>query len=173
MKHLLFALLCVAVLPIKAQTSTSGLVRLSNSEMVDSLHRIESQMQTIQDKINRMSGVANSKSVDSLYICKWELNNKRIQLIQAHENDLGLDYHLTSASNFVRKAYTLELVGIATGIASGICIGYGIGDKKNSLKITGYVMGAAAIGCFIGAYTCHFKSGQKLRLAANSITYTF
>ena len=174
------------LLPLHAQKSTTyGFLRLAKTEMADSLFKINTALEKVQKELDlRFNGTVKikegyyyngggDKAVDSLYNLKWELTSKRLQLLQNHEKELGLDIHLMNAGKYVRKAYALEFFALAFGITGGTCLGMGIANDKTALKATGIVSGVAAVGCFIGAYTCHFKSGQELRLAANSITYSF
>ena len=186
MKHFFVTFLFVmAFMPIHAQKSAMyGVVRLSHTEIADSLYRITSALEKVEKELNsRNNGSLKlkdgyyytgiDKAIDSLYNLKWNLTSQRTQLLSTQENQLGLDAHLMNAGKYVCKAYTLELVGIAFGIAGGVGLGTGIAKDKTAIKVTGIVTCAASFGCLIGAYTCHFKSGQKLRLAANSITYSF
>ncbi len=96
-----------------------------------------------------------------------------MRLIHEHHNELGIDMHLKNAGKYVRRGYTLELTGLAFGVVSGICLGSGYGNEKDGMKVAGYIAGAVALGNIIGAYACHFKSGRELKLAGNSITYSF
>lgn len=187
MKHFLLTLLfSVALLPMHAQESTTyGVVRLSHAEITDSLYKLNSAIKKVQNELdNHLNGSmkikegyyysnGRDKTVDSLNHVKWDLISLRMKLIDTQRDQLGLDVHLMDAGKYIRKAHTLDFFTVAFGIAGGACLGTGFANDKTGLKVTGIVTGVAAVGCFIGAYTCHFQSGKKLRLAANSITYSF
>ena len=186
-KSLFIMAMLVACMPLHAQKSTMyGVVRLSHTEIADSLFRINSTLEEIQQELDKRNdgtikmkenyyySDGRDKSIDSLYHLKWDLTSKREQLLHSQEERLALDVHLMNAGKFVRKAYTFELVSIGLSIPAGVCLGIGYKNDKTAFKVIGYATAATAVfGCGIGAYVCHFKSGQKLRLAANSITYSF
>ena len=186
MKHIFLTILfSLALLPLKAQKSeTYGFVRLTYTEIADSLYRINKALENVQieldkhkDEVMKIKGVyyygERNTAIDSLMKQKSELESQKSMLLRYKEEKLGLDVHLANTSKYVRKAYTMDLVGTVFVVGSSVGLGCGYAKDKTALKVMGYITGSAALGCFIGAYTCHFKSGQKLRLAANSITYSF
>ena len=185
MKKMLFImLLFVTQFTMAQKPSLYVTVQSSHAEMTDSLLRINAALEKVQKELDKRKNGSIvmkegyyyggiDKTIDSLYNLKWKLADKRQKLLHAQELMLGLDVHLTNAGKYVRKAYALELVGIAFGITGGVCLGTGIAKDKTAIMASGIVAGAATFSCFIGAYACHFKSGKKLQLAGNSITYSF
>ena len=180
MKQLVFLLLfSLAGLQLNAQQNNYGVIKVKYPAIADSLSRINVRYNKVLEEINSLIGNkqyyygSDGQSIDSLFRVKNLLEVQRQTIIRNHESQVSPDVHLEKISKYVNRAYALELAGLGCGIASGIFAGVGFSDNKSELKAVGFIFGAAAIGCFTGAYVYHFKSGKQLKMMGNSITYSF
>lgn len=185
MKHLILTILfCTAFFSVNAQNPTYGVVRLAHGEMVDSIYRINAAIEKVESELKGRSTYTvverngeyynmRDQITDSLNTVKWKLITQRQGLLSRFDAQMGLDVHLMNAGKYIQRANSLAIIGAAFGIAGGTCMGAGFAQDKTALKAAGIAACVVSFGCGIGALACGYKAGNKLKLAAGSITYSF
>ncbi len=185
MKQLfLTLLLTLAFLPLNAQEATYGIVRLKYAEMIDSLYRLNAAIQKVEDQLKGRSTYntiekdgqylnARDHVTDSLNTLKWNLITQRNRLMSSHDEQMGLDVHLSKAGIMIQRSNNLAFVASAFALAGGACLGVGFGKDSTVLKVVGIASGVVSLACGIGSIACSYQSGHELKLAAGSITYSF
>lgn len=185
MKQLFLSLLfTLAILPVNAQETTYGIIRLKYAEMIDSLNRLNAAIQNVEEQLKGRSAYytverngqqfsARDHVTDSLSSMKWRLITQRNSLLSRHDEKMGPDVHLMKAGTMIQRSNNLMFVASAFGVAGGACLGAGFGKDKTLLKAVGIASSAVSLACAIGSISCSYKSGKELKLAAGSITYSF
>ena len=185
MKQLfLTLLLTLAILPLKAQEATYGIVKLKHAEMVDSLYRLNATIQKLEEQLKGRSTYnlvekngqyvnARDHVTDSLNTLKWRLITQRNSLLSRHDEQMGMDVHLYKAGVMIQRSNNLAFIASGLALVGGSCLGVGYSKDNTVLKIVGIATGVVSLACGVGSIVCSYRSGHELKLAAGSITYSF